>query len=130
MNGFPLPDQEWSCQSQVQAVPRLPASECKHQKTYTPYPTRLYNTLAMDRADELGYVAVCTGEINTITLDHPCGIPAVGVPGDETWRKHPEWRRMFAGYSRVLVFPDDDESVTGVAGHVVGHDMTKIVIDG
>jgi DNA primase len=70
---------------------------------------RLYNTLALDRADSLGYVAICEGEFDAIILDGICGIPAVGVPGVDTWGSRPEWREIFTGFSRVLVFADRDE---------------------
>lgn len=73
-----------------------------------PYETRLYNTPAMDRADRLGVLAICEGEIDAITLDL-CGIPAVGVPGVQVYKKHPEWTGMFGAYDRVLIFQDDDE---------------------
>lgn len=73
-----------------------------------PYETRLYNTLAMDAADRTGVLAICEGELDAITLEL-CGIPAVGVPGVQVYKKHPEWRELFNGYQRVLIFQDDDE---------------------
>jgi DNA primase len=82
---------------------------CGHQKYLTPYPTRLYNTLAFDRADKLGYIAVTEGEFDAEILDCYCDIPAVGIPGIETWKKHPEWRELFRGYDRVLMFRDNDD---------------------
>jgi DNA primase len=75
---------------------------------------RLYNTLALDRAEQLGYVAICEGEFDAIILDALCGIPAVGVPGVDTWGSRPEWREIFTGFSRVLVFPDQDEKGQGM----------------
>src|SRR6266704_1281144 len=91
---------------------------CGHAKYISPYETRLYNTLAMDEADRLGYIAVCEGELNALTLDHLCGIPAVGVPGAEMWKAHPEWRELFRGYGRVLFFPDSDEAGERLAGGI------------
>jgi DNA primase len=79
------------------------------KKYISPYPTRLYNTQALDRSDQLGYVAICEGEIDAITLDALCGIPAVGIPGVDTWKAHPEWRELFRGYRKVYVFADNDE---------------------
>jgi len=87
-------------------------------KYITPYPTRIYNPMAFDRAEQLGYVAICEGEFDAIILDSVCGIPAVAIPGAETWKAHPEWREMFAGFSRVLVFKDRDEDRTGPDGKV------------
>lgn len=83
--------------------------ECTHEKYITLHETRLYNTKAMDRADQLGLIAICEGELDTIVMDALVGIPAVGVPGVKTWTQHREWISLFRGYRRVLVFPDDDE---------------------
>lgn len=85
----------------------------RHSKYIGPYDTRLYNTLAMDRADELGFIGICEGEIDALTLDYHCGIPAVGIPGVEVWKKHPEWKELFRGYRDVYVFEDTDESGKG-----------------
>jgi hypothetical protein len=54
--------------------------------------TRLYNVSALHRASE--FIAVCEGEIDAITLDYKCGIPAVGVPGANSWKRH---------YSKLLL---------------------------
>lgn len=83
-------------------------SECDHAKYISPYPTRLYNTMALDRADELGYVFLTEGEIDAILLDFS-GFPAVAVPGVESWQAHPEWVSVLCGYSRVYLPYDRDE---------------------
>lgn len=75
-----------------------------------PYPTRIYNTLAFERAEELGYIGICEGEFDTAVADLLCGIPAVGIPGIETWKAHPEWKEIFKGFTRVLMFADPDEA--------------------
>jgi hypothetical protein len=84
-------------------------SECEHAKYISPYPTRLFNTSALDRADDLGYVFLTEGEIDAILLDS-CGFPAIGVPGVECWQQHDEWRSLLAGYPRVFVPFDRDEA--------------------
>jgi hypothetical protein len=84
-------------------------AECEHSKYISPYPTRLFNTPALNRADELGYVFLCEGEIDAILLDS-CGFPAVAVPGVESWQAHPEWVSVLSGYARVLVPFDRDEA--------------------
>lgn len=91
---------------------------CEHQKYLTPYPTRLYNPIALDQADRLGYVAITEGEFDAVVLDLYCEIPAVGIPGVETWKKHPEWKELFRGYDRVFMFNDNDEP---------GRDLAKAV---
>lgn len=84
-----------------------------------PYPTRLYNTMAFDRAEQLGYVAICEGEFDAIILDGLCAIPAVAIPGVETWKAHPEWRELFAGFTRVLIFADQDEPGKGLTKQLI-----------
>jgi DNA primase len=82
-------------------------------------PPRPYNTLALDRADSLGYVALCEGEFDAIILDGLCGIPAVAIPGVNTWASRPEWREIFQGYSRVLMFADPDEPGQKLAARIL-----------
>ena len=86
---------------------RLDGGEPKYMSTGGA--PRLYNTMALEQADQLGYVALCEGEFDAIILTGLCGIPAVGIPGVDTWGSRPEWREIFTGFSRVLVFPDQDE---------------------
>jgi DNA primase len=95
---------------------------CSHPKYISPYPTRLYNTLAMDRADELGYIATTEGEFNAEILDYRCGVPAVGIPGGDTWQKHPEWIALFSGYRRVTHFTDNDDAGRKLASRI-SHDI-------
>lgn len=80
---------------------------------------RLYNTRTLDAADRLGYVAICEGEFDAIILDAYCAIPAVGIPGVDTWASRPEWREIFAGYSRVFVFADPDEPGQKLANRIL-----------
>jgi len=82
---------------------------CEHSRYISPHETRLYNPGALDRADQLGYAGIAEGEIDAITLTLCCRIPTVGVPGVETWTRHPEWASLFRGYRRVLMFTDNDE---------------------
>ncbi len=88
-------------------------------KYISPYPTRIYNTMALDQAERLGYVAICEGEFDAIVLDGLCGIPAVAIPGVETWKAHPEWVELFRGFQRVMIFADQDEP---------GQDMAKRIL--
>ena len=92
------------------------AHDCREgcgKKYLTPYPTRIYNALAFDQADRQGWICVTEGEIDAITLEALCGlpgeIPAVGIPGVDTWAHHPEWKELFRGYRKVYVFEDQDE---------------------
>lgn len=67
--------------------------------------TRMYNVLALQQAQD--YIAVCEGEIDAITLHFKCGIPAIGVPGANSWKKH--YTRMLADFETVYVFADGDQ---------------------
>lgn len=86
---------------------------CEHSKYISPYDTWIYNALAFDTADKLGYIATTEGAINAITLDFICGIPAVGIPGAKSWKQHREWPELFAGYGKVIHFKDVDADEAG-----------------
>lgn len=74
--------------------------------------THLYNVGAFFRASS--YICICEGEIDTITLDYVCGIPAVGVPGVNNWKKH--YTRLLADFDKVFLFADGDNA---------GHEFSK-----
>lgn len=77
-------------------------------KYMTPYPKRLYNTLAMDQADRDGTLGIAEGELDALIATEYVGIPTVGIPGAETYKAHPEWKELFRGYQQVIVFQDTD----------------------
>lgn len=58
----------------------------------------------------LPYLGIAEGEIDALALAQGCGIPAVGVPGSDSWKKKPHWRVCFEGYDNVWVFADPDEA--------------------
>lgn len=68
--------------------------------------TKMYNVLDVEKAGD--YIAVCEGEIDTITLSKLVGIPAVGVPGANAWKRH--YTRLLADFERVFIFADGDTS--------------------
>lgn len=84
-----------------------------------PYPTRIYNALAFDKAEGLGYIGICEGEMDTMTADGLCHVPCVGIPGVETWKAHPEWRELFTGFSKVLIFADPDDPGKALANRIM-----------
>ena len=67
--------------------------------------TKMYNVLDIDRAGD--WIGVCEGELDTITLSGCVGIPCVGVPGANSWKKH--YTRLLADFERVFVFADGDQ---------------------
>jgi DNA primase len=66
--------------------------------------THLFNVTAA--AGDTPYIAVCEGEMDTVTLSG-MGIPAVGVPGVNNWKKH--YARILQDFETVYVFADGDQ---------------------
>ena len=67
--------------------------------------TKMYNVLDVERASD--WIGVCEGELDTLTLSGCIGIPCVGVPGANSWKKH--YTRLLADFERVFVFADGDQ---------------------
>lgn len=67
--------------------------------------TRLYNVGAIGQATD--FIAVCEGEIDAITLTQKCGIPAIGVPGANSWKRH--YSKLLQDFERIYVFADGDQ---------------------
>lgn len=67
--------------------------------------TKMYNVLDVEKAGD--FIAVCEGEIDTITLSKCVGIPAVGVTGANAWKPH--YTRLLADFERVFIFADGDQ---------------------
>lgn len=67
--------------------------------------TKMYNVLDIERASD--FIGICEGELDTITLSGCVGIPCVGVPGANSWKKH--YTRLLADFERVYVFADGDQ---------------------
>jgi DNA primase len=66
--------------------------------------TKMYNVLDIDRAGD--WIGVCEGELDTITMSRCVGVPCVGVPGANSWKKH--YTRLLADFERIFVFADGD----------------------
>lgn len=73
--------------------------------------TKMYNVLDIEKAGD--YIGVCEGEIDTLTLSGVVGIPCVGVPGANSWKRH--YTRLLADFERVFVFADGDQPGTEFA---------------
>ena len=85
--------------------------------------THLYNVGAFFRASN--YICICEGEIDTITLDMVCGIPAVGVPGVNNWKKH--YTRLLADFDKVFLFADGDNAGTEF-GKALSRELSNLVV--
>lgn len=68
--------------------------------------TRLYNVNALLSAGDI--IAVTEGEIDAITLNYKCGIPSIGVPGANSWKKH--YSRILQDFEKVYIFADGDQA--------------------
>lgn len=73
--------------------------------------TKMYNVLDIEKAGD--WIAVCEGELDTITLSACVGIPCIGVPGANSWKKH--YTRLLADFQRIFVFADGDQAGTEFA---------------
>jgi DNA primase len=73
--------------------------------------TRMYNVLDIEQAGD--FIGVCEGELDTITLSYCVGIPCIGVPGANSWKKH--YTRLLADFQRVFIFADGDQAGTEFA---------------
>ena len=80
-----------------------PAVEPKYMGM-TGVETKMYNVLDIDRAGD--WIGVCEGELDTLTMSRCVGIPCVGVPGANSWKKH--YTRLLADFERIFVFADGD----------------------
>lgn len=85
--------------------------------------THLYNVSALFRASS--YICICEGEIDAITLDVACDIPAVGVPGVNNWKKH--YTRLLADFDKVFLFADGDSAGTEF-GKSLSRELGNIVV--
>lgn len=87
-----------------------PAVEPKYMGL-TGVETKMYNVLDVERAGD--FIGVCEGELDTLTMSGCIGIPCVGVPGANSWKRH--YTRLLADFERVFVFADGDQPGTEFA---------------
>jgi len=87
---------------------------------------KFYHSALHEAEDYLAeYISICEGEIDTITLDHVCGIPAVGVPGVNNWKKH--YSRLLADFDKVFLFADGDNAGTEF-GKSLSRELGNLVV--
>jgi DNA primase len=85
--------------------------------------THLFNVSALFRAND--WIAVCEGEIDTITLDTKVGFPTIGVPGANNWKKH--YSRLLADFDKVFLFADGDNAGTEF-GKTLARELPNLTI--
>lgn len=85
---------------------------------------RLFNLRAL--ADPASDTVVLTeGEIDAITLTG-YGLPAVGVPGANAWKRH-HWR-LFEGFPRVVLVQDADSAGDALVKALRGTPLDTVVV--
>ena len=57
------------------------------------------------------YIVICEGELDAVITSGMLGIPAVGVPGVQSWKPH--FPKLFNGYDTVYVVGDNDVKEDG-----------------
>lgn len=67
--------------------------------------TNLFNVLDLKR--DSSFICVAEGEIDTMSLSL-AGLPAVGVPGVDTWQKH--FARCLEDFDVIYAFGDGDKA--------------------
>lgn len=85
--------------------------------------TRLYNVSALHQAKD--FIAVCEGEIDAITLNYKCGIPAVGVPGANSWKRH--YTKLLQDFETIYVFADGDQPGSDFAKKLA-RELQRVVV--
>lgn len=98
---------------------------CPKYLSETGVEPHLYGVYALRREGDT--IAICEGEVDCLTANQ-AGIPAVGVPGVHAWCD--DWGYLFEGYSRIVVFMDDDRLKNGKsAGRALAAKICKVVYD-
>jgi DNA primase len=85
--------------------------------------THLYNVLSVFNA--IGdWIAICEGEIDTITLD-AIGIPALGVPGANNWKRH--YSKILQDFDKIYVFADGDQAGADF-GRSLARELANVIV--
>lgn len=87
-------------------------------------PPRIYNVADFFLPSRI--IAICEGEIDTMTASHLVGIPAVGVQGVANWKSY--FRRPFKGYDEILILADGDP-VDAVSGKRPGEELARKIME-
>lgn len=66
--------------------------------------SNLYNVADLKKPGD--FICVTEGELDAVTLSSLCGLPAVGVPGVESWQDH--FSRCLEDFSVIFSFADGD----------------------
>jgi len=81
---------------------------------------RLFNVMDLHKPSPC--VVLCEGEIDAMTVSM-LGVPAVGLPGTQTWRSF--YSRVFDGYREIVVLTDNDAKPDGSNP---GQDLARLIM--
>lgn len=84
---------------------------------------RLYGVDALRENNAV--VAIVEGELDAIVMTHAVGVPAVGIPGANTWLPH--MPRCFADVDQVLIVTDNDRSNENNPGQALAKTIAKSI---
>lgn len=85
--------------------------------------SRIFNPVSIARQEM--FIVITEGEMDTITADM-AGIPAIGIPGVNHWKK---WYWRLFRYRRVAVLADNDDAGQGQKfAETVVHDVPGAVV--
>lgn len=113
------------------------AAKCPKYLSLPGHKARMYEARQVIGAGSV--IAVCEGELDTLTMIHQVGIPAVGLPGATNWAPH--YPLILSGFDAVLVMGDGDDAGRKFANTVAsaldngiavpmpdGHDVNSLVL--
>lgn len=86
--------------------------------------THMYNVRAFQKDSDV--IAICEGEIDTITAHFLCGIPAVGLSGANSFKTW--YSRAFSDYQRVIVMCDGDQPGRDLGKRIAQQIDTAVVV--
>ena len=118
------------------------AHDCEAEKhpKYLSLPdagTNLFNVL--DLKKDSSFICITEGEIDAMSLSL-AGLPAVGVPGVDTWQKH--FSRCLEDFEVIYAFGDGDKAGSKFSGFLAretrarpirmpnGHDVNSLYVRG
>lgn len=86
--------------------------------------TRVFNTNALLNPGH--WLAITEGEMDCIAATQ-AGIPAIGIPGVQSWK--PYMRHMLSGFSRIIVLADNDDKGQGLAfGEMIAEQLDEVKV--
>jgi hypothetical protein len=106
------------------------APGCDHEAGYHAkyntqkgHPARVFNVKAIHHAADV--IHVTEGEMDCLVLEG-LGLHAIALPGANSWQPH--HRRMLAGFSRVMVWPDVDTAGAEFAAKALAAMRNAVIV--